>query len=175
MNVSLIGMPGVGKTYIGTALAERMGYDFIDTDRLMIDMLGLEGETPLQDFIERYGDEAFLKEERKTILSLRPSDSVVSTGGSVVYIPDAMEHLGDISFIAFLDAPYNLVEERIKRNLPRGIISLGNESLMEIYYDRRGLYIKYANQTFSLEDYMEKGKVRTCDLVNDIAKTVSTY
>ncbi|HAR89716.1 MAG TPA: hypothetical protein DCR45_01940 [Gammaproteobacteria bacterium] len=34
-NISLIGMPGAGKTVVGQALAAQLGWQCIDTDRLI--------------------------------------------------------------------------------------------------------------------------------------------
>ena len=35
-NVILIGMPGTGKSVVGRALAERLGYTFIDADDVIV-------------------------------------------------------------------------------------------------------------------------------------------
>ena len=39
-NIVLIGMPGTGKSVVGRALAERLGYTFVDVDDLITEAAG---------------------------------------------------------------------------------------------------------------------------------------
>ncbi len=81
MNLTLIGMPGAGKSVIGKELAHRLNFRFIDPDQLMRQHLGLS----LGAILARLGDEMFLQLEEEIVLRLDDFDrSIVSPGGSVV-------------------------------------------------------------------------------------------
>ena len=64
--VTLIGMPGSGKSTVGVLLAKALGYDFLDTDLLLQRREGMY----LQDILERRGIEAFLDAEEAAVRSL---------------------------------------------------------------------------------------------------------
>ena len=55
-NIILIGMPGCGKTTVGTELAELMGYGYIDSDSVIV---AREGKR-LNELIAEVGREGFL-------------------------------------------------------------------------------------------------------------------
>ena len=57
-NLVLIGMPAVGKTTVGEALAARTGRPFYDTDRELQKRIG-----SVPDFLKRYGEPAFREAE----------------------------------------------------------------------------------------------------------------
>ena len=65
--VTLIGMPGSGKSTVGVLLAKALGFDFLDTDLLLQRREGMY----LQDILERRGIEAFLDAEEAAVLYLR--------------------------------------------------------------------------------------------------------
>lgn len=78
--VTLIGMPGSGKSTVGVLLAKALGYDFLDTDLLLQRREGMY----LQDILERRGIEAFLDAEEAAVRSLTCQNTVIAPGGSVV-------------------------------------------------------------------------------------------
>jgi shikimate kinase len=140
MNITLIGMAGVGKSVIGKALAKRLSFDFIDTDKIIENNLG----RGLQKIIDACGEAKFLRIEEKTITGLNLADGcVIATGGSAVYSRKAMAFLQKHSVVVFLDAPISAISSWIVNKDTRGIINL-KKGLSALYNERFPLYKKYA-------------------------------
>ena len=79
-NIVLIGMPGTGKSTVGKALADRLGYDFVDTDDLIVQTTG----KTLPEILRQDGLEAFYEIENKVGTDLNRTHTVIATGGSMV-------------------------------------------------------------------------------------------
>ena len=90
-NIVLIGMPGTGKSTVGVILAKRLGYDFVDTDLLIIKRTGKK----LPEILSETGIEGFLEIENLVGASLRCEKCVIATGGSMVLCKDAITALCD--------------------------------------------------------------------------------
>ena len=93
-NITLIGMPGSGKTTLGKTLAEGLSYHFIDTDDVIIETYG----QPLMELIDKHGTEGFITLEGKILQSIHTNRAVISTGGSAVYSDGAMQYLKSTSW-----------------------------------------------------------------------------
>jgi shikimate kinase len=164
MNVTLIGMSGAGKSRLGEKLAERLGLTFLDVDRHLLEPA--HGK-PLQDILDELGDEHFVDWEEKMMLkhTKGKDNMLISTPGSVVYEPEVMRHLRDISHIIYLRVPYDVVEERIGHESKlRGIVGRGSKTLRELYEERHPLYEKYAH--LILDTYGREAD----DMVNEVVK-----
>lgn len=142
-NIILIGMPGAGKSTVGVVLAKTLGYDFVDTDIQLSRHIG----TTLQEYINIYGIETFLKAEEKLVLSLACSSTVIATGGSVVLSEPAMKHLNDNSTTVFIDVPLDELRRRLINIRTRGIALKPGQSIEDIFRDRMPLYRRYADVT----------------------------
>ena len=82
MNITLIGMAGVGKSVTGKELAKRLDYGFIDIDEIIEKKANLK----LQQIIDDLGDDKFLAIEERTVLGLdKLENCIISPGGSVIY------------------------------------------------------------------------------------------
>ncbi len=163
-NVSLIGMPAVGKSTVGVLLAKRLGFAFIDTDLLI-----QTGERQkLQQIILQHGVEAFCDLEAATIEKITARQSVISTGGSVVYRPRAMSHLQALGTIVFLDIELIPLKQRLGNLDTRGVIHLPGQSIDTLYAQRRPLYQRYAHHTLACTDLSPEATVRA--LVSMISK-----
>ena len=79
--VSLIGMPGSGKSTVGTVLAKRLGLELVDADGLIE---AQENQT-LQQVMDGRGNGVFREIEEQVLITMPLFPSVISTGGSVVY------------------------------------------------------------------------------------------
>jgi shikimate kinase len=145
--VTLIGMPGSGKTAVGTIVAARLGWGFIDTDKAIELRQGL----PLQDVINAVGEEAFRRLEEDAVINLPVEErTVIATGGSVVYSEAAMGHLAAISTVVFLDAEMEAIRRHIASEAPRGIVGMPKGGLDGLYQERLPLYRQYADVTVNL-------------------------
>jgi shikimate kinase len=144
MNITLIGMSGVGKSRIGKLLSKRLNYGFIDVDRL----IEKANNKKLQDLIDCLGNEKFLELEENAILSIgRVSDSVISSGGSSIYSEKAMDFLKSISLVVFLDASLEEIRRRTVDFSGRGIVGLKEKGLERLFLERLPFYQRYADIT----------------------------
>lgn len=147
MNIVLIGMPGSGKSTVGKKLAEKLNYEFLDVD----DLLVRDTQMGLQDYIDRFGDEEFLNIEEKTILNLDVQNCVIAPGGSIVYSQKTISHLKKNSLIIFLDLSLKTLESRTVDRDKRGIVYLGKKPYEELFHERRVLCQKYSDMTLNVE------------------------
>jgi len=148
MNITLIGMPGSGKSYIGKMVAEQLGYTFVELDALMEQRFG----KPIQHILDMLGEKAFLAEQAKDAIThtKEAHNMVISPGGSLVYSDTAMQHLQTISRIVYLKTSLETIQKRINET-PRGIVGLNNQTLEELYQTRAPLYEKWARVTINAE------------------------
>lgn len=147
-NVVLIGMPGSGKSTSGVLLAKTLGLSFLDSDLLIQQQKG----ALLQDLVDQKGFSGFIDLEEKVVSRLEAANSVISTGGSVVYSDKIMSHLRNIGIIIFLDVSYPEIVRRIRNISTRGIALKSGQDLEALYGERLPLYRKYADLTVSGDD-----------------------
>ena len=156
-NIVLIGMPGTGKSTVGKALAERLGYEFVDADDLIVQTTG----KTLPEILRQDGLEAFYEIENKVGTDLNRTHTVIATGGSMVLYPEAMAHLKENSTVIWLQRmPADLYD--------RGIAVPAGTPLREIYEERCVLYARYADLIVVSQD----GESDTARLVEDVMRTV---
>jgi len=142
-NLTLIGMPGAGKSTVGIILAKELTFGFIDTDIL----IQINQQRSLQQIINESDHLHLRKIEEKEILKLNMDKHVIATGGSVPYSPKSMAHLTSISKIIFLEVSYEEIERRIHNFTTRGIAKSPDQTFRELYEERQILYKKYSNIT----------------------------
>ena len=147
-NIVLVGMPGAGKSTVGVVLAKRMGMSFMDSDLVIQEQ---QGKT-LHEIIEEQGTDGFLAVEEQVNASLNPNNTIIATGGSVIYGKKAMEHLGEIATICYLKLSYDSINERLGDLEQRGVALKEGQTLMDLYHERTPLYEKYANLVFDCEN-----------------------
>jgi shikimate kinase len=138
--VTLIGMPGAGKSTVGVLLSKRLALDFVDTD-LAIQVR--EGRT-LQQILDAEGHLRLREIEAAVLLGIDPRGRVVATGGSAVYSDEAMRHLAAGSTIVYLDVALAELRRRITDYDTRGIARRPEQSFEELFAERTRLYQRYA-------------------------------
>ena len=84
-NVILIGMPGSGKTTVGTGAAARLGRTFLDADAVLEQKAGM----PIPEIFRLEGEEGFRQRETAVLAELgKQSGLVIATGGGCVTRPE---------------------------------------------------------------------------------------
>ena len=142
-NITLIGMPGAGKSTIGIILAKNLGLGFIDTDVL----IQINRQKTLQQILEESNHLHLRAIEEEEILKINIKNHVIATGGSVAYSQKAMSHLKNISKIIFLEVSLETLKKRIHNFETRGIAKDKNQSFKELFEERQLLYKRYAEVT----------------------------
>lgn len=160
-NIILIGMPGCGKSTVGVILAKTLGIGFVDTDLI----IQQRENRLLQNIIDTDGIDYFLNCEADAVKSLDCENSVVATGGSVVYREDAVQHLKSNGKIIFLDVPLDEIKRRLNNINTRGIAAKKNKSIEDIYNERIALYNKYADVIIKTDgESVEKTVEKICKI-----------
>lgn len=160
VNIVLIGMPGSGKSSIGSKLATNLSKNFIDTDLL----IESNNQLTCKEIINTYGIDYFRKEENKVICSLSNYRGyVISTGGGVILNKNNMHYLKENGIIIYLKRSLNKLDISSSRPL-----SNNSKKLKELYQNRKNLYIQYSDIIINNNNTMEE----VCDL---IIKKLNSY
>jgi len=140
-NVILIGMSGAGKSTLGVLLAKALGKSFLDTDLLIQQR---EGRL-LQEILDTDGSDRFLAIEEATVCAMQAENTVIATGGSVVYSEPAMRVLKDGGIAVYLEVSYEELAARLSDITTRGIVFKSAHDLRGVYEERLPLYDRYAD------------------------------
>lgn len=140
-NIVLIGMPACGKSVTGVVLAKTLQKGFIDTDLLIQE----KEHCALQKIIDEKGIGHFKEAEERILSELAVTDTVVSTGGSAVYYPKAMQHLKKNGTVVYLKVSLETVEKRLDNIRTRGVAMQKGDTIAELYRRRIPLYESYAD------------------------------
>lgn len=140
-NITLIGMPGAGKSTIGVVLAKVLGYQFLDSDLL----IQKQEKRRLSEIIEEEGYKGFKDVGNRVNASIEAENTVIATGGSVVYCEEAMEHLKSIGTVVYLKLSLNALSKRLGNLKGRGVLLREGQNLTDLYEERTPLYEKYAD------------------------------
>ena len=141
MNITLIGMPGSGKSTVGKALAQQLGLQFVDVDQVIIRKTG----QTLAEILDDVGDVGFRQVEERINAELDVQDSVIAPGGSVIYGPRAMAHLRDISTVVYLQVEHDELLRRLGDLHARGVSILPGQTFRDLYNERCPYYERYAH------------------------------
>lgn len=140
-NIILIGMPGVGKSSAGVVLAKALGYKFADSDLIIQEKTGML----LKEIINKKGIEGFIEIENNVNKAINMENTVIATGGSVIYGEEAMEHLKKTGIIVYLKASYEIICARLGDLKGRGVVIKEGQNLRALYDERAPLYERYAD------------------------------
>ena len=135
----LVGLPGVGKTTIGKAVARRLGRSFLDFDQEIERRAGMA----VREIFRLKGEEHFRAMEFALSEELSTSGGMVlSPGGGWITQEKSVELLRSTGRIIYLRASPEAVARRLRRVETRPLLA-GRDpvlALRELYEKRHALY-----------------------------------
>jgi len=112
VSLYLVGMMGSGKSTVGQVLAQRLDYQFFDTDTLIEQVTGQS----IPAIFATHGERAFRQLESQVLAELSPYKRLaIATGGGIVLRPENWGYLHH-GVVVWLDAPVTLLHTRLQEN-----------------------------------------------------------
>jgi len=145
-NIVLIGFMGSGKTSIGRLVAHRLGFQFIDTDAVIVERAGMQ----IPAIFSQHGEPWFRDQESAALRSLGiVNRAVISTGGGIVLRPENRDLLRELGFVVWLTASEDVIFERVSRNKKRPLLQTTDprQTVHDLLEQRRPLYTGAAQFT----------------------------
>lgn len=151
LNVILVGFMGCGKTTLGSRLAEKLGFTFVDMDDCIVRKAG----RTISDIFAAEGEAGFRRIESEVLEELLARDHmVVATGGGVVTVPENHLKLKALGFIIWLNLPENAIWNRLSRNRTRPLLRTENpkQTVQDLLEKRLPLYAAVADLEADTKD-----------------------
>lgn len=142
-NIVLIGMSGVGKTTVGKLLAEKLGFEYADTDELIVTSQHME----IKQIFDTKGEQYFRMIETHIVRDIaKTKNTIISTGGGVVINPLNVDNLKENGFIILLDASPDFIFNNIKDDTTRPLLKdkdTARSKIAAMMEERRDYYNCY--------------------------------
>lgn len=151
MILSLIGLPGVGKSAVGSLLSGLLRKQLVDTDRLFV----LKYNCPIAEYFDIHGEEAFRDAESDLLaVALQVDNIILSTGGGIILRQDNRKLLRSQSQVVYLNSNPDLLELRLAAS-PHRPLFRGQNPLLKIrtlWSERSELYLQTAHFSISTDN-----------------------
>ena len=132
-SITLVGFMAAGKSKVGRKLADHLGMPFVDTDREIEAVSGMQ----VAEIFAREGEAQFRRAEREVIARLLEGEAkVIAVGGGAFVDPENRARLKEASRTVWLDPPFEVLLSRLARSNARPLAEGRSEG------DLRGLWEK---------------------------------
>jgi shikimate kinase len=142
--ISLVGMPGSGKSTVGRHLAKQLGRRFVDSDVEVERRLGM----PIREWFTQHGEESFRDVEQQVIDDLtREVDAVLATGGGAVLRQANRDALHERTHCFYLRSTPEEIFRRLRHDTQRPLLQVADpqRKLRDLFRERDPLYRRAAH------------------------------
>lgn len=139
VNLYLVGFMGTGKTTVGRALAQRTGFEVMDSDH---EIERAQGKT-ISDIFAQQGEPAFRAMEREFIERGHPTARhIIACGGGLVVQPGMLDLLQTKGVVICLHASLETVLARTARHRTRPLLAVEDPEtrIRTLYAAREAIY-----------------------------------
>jgi shikimate kinase len=144
--IFLIGLPGSGKSAVGQEVARILGWNFIDTDDLLAERMGM----PTGEVLVKYGEERFRQLETEVLVGASEQECVVvATGGGIVIAEANRTFMREHGLVIYLrvsvETAWQRVQEHLRESETKAVRPLliggdGKQRLGQLYAGRQQWY-----------------------------------
>jgi shikimate kinase/3-dehydroquinate synthase len=143
MNFFIYGPPGCGKTTIGMLLAERMGWHFLDTDKIIENEAGM----PIAEIFLQKGEADFRNREKTLLETLtKTTRTVIALGGGTLMDPENRSLVEQCGTVVCLMCEPEVILQRMGDELNARPLLAGTgplERLKTLLSKRAALYTSF--------------------------------
>jgi len=154
MIISLVGMPGCGKTTIGKELVKKLNMNFIDIDDF------IEKNYDSIDNLFKVSEQYFRSIEHEALIKCINNDnSLISTGGGIILLEENIEILKKQSIVFFINRNVDdIIESANLENRP--LLKNNEKAIYRLYEERIDKYYSCAHHIINsnnvLNDTLDK-------------------
>ena len=165
--ISLVGMPGSGKSTVGRHVARHLGLVFVDTDQRIEQRIGCS----IRSYFELHGEAAFREVEAQVIdeVTLSTEAGVIATGGGAVLLEPNRAALHQRTQVFYLRSTPEDLARRLRHDTHRPLLQGSADPLKRLralYQERDPLYRRCAHYV------IETGRPSVHTLVNMVLMQV---
>lgn len=140
MNIVLIGYRGTGKSTVGQVLGERLGWEVVSTDAVIV----ARAKQSIPDIVKDHGWDYFRELESQVCKDVSAQDHlIIDTGGGAVLRPENVAALKTNGRLFWLTAEVRTIQARIGRDTERPSLT-GTKSFVDeiadVLTERRPAY-----------------------------------
>ena len=179
MDITLVGLPGSGKSAVGRRLAHRHGATFVDLD----DVIEKTAGRSIPEIFAERGEPGFRALERQAVIDLGPADrgpavrTVVATGGGAVVDPRNRWDLYRGRAAVWLDVRPEVLAQRLRRSPTVRPLVVGRDpmgAIRDLTRDRQRFYAAASrmNGVAELATIVERVDELVTHVVHDPVSTV---
>ncbi|MCY4228732.1 MAG: shikimate kinase [Gammaproteobacteria bacterium] len=164
-NVYLIGPMGVGKTTVGSKLAQLIGFEFLDTDHELEQRTGVT----VAHIFELEGEDGFRSRETRLLEEIaKCNDRVVATGGGAVLYDSNRKTIRESGKVMYLTASLEFLWDRVRQSTHRPLLHTEDpySTLKEIHRQRDPIYRGVADHVIEISPTSEKTASRIAEWLN---------
>ncbi|QJW57344.1 Shikimate kinase 2 [Serratia plymuthica] len=108
--IFMVGARGAGKTTVGSALAQTMGYNFTDTDLFMQQTTQMS----VAEMVAHEGWLGFRRRESIALQTVTQPSTVVATGGGMILAEENRRFMRQHGTVIYLRSPADVLAQRLE-------------------------------------------------------------